>query len=67
MKTKLCQHKFIYKPEVVKLHDVNEGWYSAKRIIIFCENCGKVSHDQTNDNSWGQDYKHKLIKLKKGE
>lgn len=35
-------------------------WFDAKRIIIFCEKCGKVSHDQTNSHSdYSQDYKHK--------
>lgn len=59
---KECEHKFIYKSENVNLLDVNFGWYLAKRVIIFCEKCGKVSHDQTNDNSDSgfQDYKHKV-------
>lgn len=57
--TKNHKCEFIYKSEVVNLHDVNDGWYQAKRVIIFCKNCGKVSHDQTNDNySYSQDYKH---------
>ena len=55
-----CKHKFNYKSEVVNLEDVNTGTFQAKRVIIFCENCGQVSHDQTNSNSsYGQEYKHK--------
>ncbi len=56
-----CDHDFEYKSEVIKLHNVNNGWFDAKRIIIFCKKCGLVSHDQTNSSSsYSQDYKHKI-------
>lgn len=52
-----CNHEFEYKSEIVKCHDVNEGWFQAKRIIIFCKKCGKVSHDVVNSNSaFSQNY-----------
>jgi len=57
---KECEHEFEYKSEEVRLHDVNEGWFSAKRVIIFCKKCGRVSHDVTNgNNSYNQNYSHK--------
>lgn len=60
MEKKECKHEFSYQSEGVNLHDVNKGWYVAKRIVIFCKNCGKVTHDNTNGNSsFGQDYSHK--------
>ena len=48
---KKCEHKFEYRSEDVSLNDVNKGWFPAKRVIVFCINCGKVSHEQTNGNS----------------
>lgn len=49
--TKDCKHKFLYKKEVVKCHDARHGWFDAKRVVIYCENCGTVSHDVVNGNS----------------
>ena len=58
-KESMCKHSMEYRSEAVRVHDVNEGWFDAKRVIIFCKNCGYVSHDQTNSNSsYSQSYKH---------
>jgi hypothetical protein len=54
-----CKHQFEYKKEDVRLYDVNNGWYFAVRIIIYCVNCGLVTHDQINSNSsFSQNYRH---------
>lgn len=53
---KQCQHKFIYRCEEVDLKAVMGGWYKGKRVIIYCENCGKVSHDVVNDCYNSQNY-----------
>lgn len=55
-----CKHEFVYKSEAVKCCDVNKGWFDAKRVVVYCENCGRVSHDVVNsDSSYSQDYSHK--------
>lgn len=53
---KECKHLFEYKCEQVVLKDPYDTWFNSKRVIIFCKNCGEISHDRTNGNSYtGQD------------
>lgn len=56
-KTKECKHSFEYKVETVNCKNFN-GWFEAKRVIIFCKKCGLVSHDKVNGSSpYTQDLK----------
>jgi len=57
-----CEHRMEYHSEEVNLHDIYEGWFIGKRIIIFCNKCGFVAHDQTGSKgSLSQNYSHKKV------
>lgn len=44
-----CKHKFVYKSEAIPMKPYKSEHYMTKRVVIFCESCGKVTKDSVID------------------